>query len=170
MTGWIIPTVIAALLLYGLYKKVDVFSVFLAGAKEGLQTSFGILPSLIALMTCVGMFKVSGGLDVICYALSPLLELLHIPPELAPLTLLRPLSGSGALVIYEDLLRNAGADSSIGRIASVMMGSTETTFYTMAVYFGAVRVQKSRYTLPCSLTSDLVGFLCSAALVYLFFG
>lgn len=169
MTALIIPAVMAAILLYGLFKKVDVFNVFIEGAKEGLKTSIGILPSLIALMTCVGMFKVSGGLDLLVYLLSPITDFLHIPREILPLALLRPISGSGALAIFEDTLRNFGPDSQIGRIASVLMGSTETTFYTIAVYFGALRIKRTRHTLLCSLSADITGFLMSSVLIYLFF-
>ena len=169
LTSYVVPAVIAFLLLYGLFRGVDVFSVFLDGAKEGLKTSVSILPALVALMTCVGMFKASGGLDVLVWALGPIARLVHAPEEIIPLALLRPISGSGALVIYEDILRSFGADSTIGRTASVMMGSTETTFYTIAVYFGAAHIKRTRHTLVCSLTSDLVGFLMSSLLIYLLF-
>ena len=169
MTSYIIPIVILLILGYGLWKGVDVFDVFLSGAKEGLRTSVGILPALIALMTCVGMFKASGGLDVLTHALSPVLAALGLPEELLPLALLRPISGSGALVIFEDVLRGFGGDSEVGRMASVMMGSTETTFYTIAVYYGAARIRRTRHTLVCSLSGDLTGFLLSAVAIRLFF-
>ena len=106
---------------------------------------------------------------MISYALQPLTDLLHIPKEIVPLALLRPISGSGALVIYEDILRTFGADSTIGRISSVLMGSTETTFYTIAVYYGALKIQNSRHTALCSLAGDITGFIMSSALIYLFF-
>lgn len=169
ITSYLIPLIIAGILLYGIFRGVDVFSVFLEGAREGLQTSVSILPALIALMTCVGMFKASGGLDVLVWALSPLARAVHAPEELIPLALLRPISGSGALVVFEDVLRSFGADSSIGRTASVMMGSTETTFYTLAVYYGAARIQRTRHTLVCSLSADLTGFIMSSVLISLLF-
>ena len=167
ITKYLIPLVILFILAYGLVKGVDVFDVFISGAKDGLKTSVSILPALIALMTCVGMFKASGGLDVLTAALEPVTALFHAPKEIIPLALLRPISGSGALVVFEDILKSYGPDSSIGRTASVMMGSTETTFYTMAVYFGATHIQKTRHTLACSVSSDITGFLMSAVLIYL---
>lgn len=166
----IIPAVIGGILIYGLYRKVDVFEVFLEGAREGLQTAVDILPALVALMTCIGMFKASGALDVLTYALDPLAKMLQLPAETLPLAILRPISGSGALAIYEHMLESFGPDSYIGRVASVMMGSSETTFYTIAVYFGAVRIGKIRHALPASLVADLTGFLMSALMVRLFFG
>ena len=119
MTSYIIPAIIAFILIYGLIKGVDVFSVFLEGAKDGLKTSINILPSLIALMTCVGMFKASGGLDVLTHALTPLANAAGAPKELLPLALLRPISGSGALAVFEDVLRQFGAEvKSVGPPAS----------------------------------------------------
>lgn len=169
MTAYIVPITLAFVLLYGLWKGVDVFSVFIEGAKEGLKTSASILPALVALMTCVGMFKASGGLDVLTYALSPIANAIGMPQEVLPLALVRPLSGSGALVVFEDILKSYGADTLIGRTAAVLMGSTETTFYTIAVYYGAVRIQNSRHTLVCSLSADLTSFLFSALLIRLLF-
>jgi len=169
-SNYMIPATLAGILAFGLYKKVDVFSVFLEGAKEGLKTAVNIAPALIALMTCVGMFKVSGALDIVVWVFSPLANLLNLPQEVLPLAILRPISGSGALVIYNDLLSTHGPDSFIGRVASVMEGSSDTTFYTIAVYFGAVKVSKTKYTLSASLAADLVGFVMSAHMVRLIFG
>ena len=133
-------------------------------------TAAQILPSLIALATAVGMLRVSGALDVLSYALSPLASLLRIPSEVVPLALLRPVSGSSAMVIFQDLLKNYHPDSYIGRVASVMMGSTETTFYTIAIYYGATRVKNIRHSLASSLTADITGFIMSAAAVRLLLG
>ncbi len=167
ISDFILPAVIICIVGYGFIKKAPVFDLFLEGAKEGLCTSVQILPALVALMTAVGMIKASGALDSFTYALRPVAALLHLPQEVLPLALLRPISGSGALVIFQDILRQYGPDSLIGRIASVMQGSTETTFYTIAVYYGATKVQKTRHTLPAALTADLVGFLMSALAVRL---
>ena len=142
--NFILPAVICLIIIYGLYKNVDVFSAFTAGAKQGIQTSMNILPSLIALMTCIGMFQASGALDIITYGLHPVTEFLHIPNEIVPLALLRPLSGSGALSVFQNILNEHGPDSFVGRVASVMQGSSETTFYTIAVYYGAIKISKSR--------------------------
>ena len=173
MTGFsdfVIPFTLVAILGYGIYKGVDVFGAFLEGAKEGLSTAVNIAPALIALMTCVGMFKASGALDIVVLLFSPVADLLLLPEEVVPLAILRPISGSGALVIYNDLLATYGPDSFVGRVASVIEGSSETTFYTIAVYFGAVKISKTKYTLSASLTADLVGFIMSALMVRLIFG
>lgn len=169
LSDFIIPCAICGILCYGIYKKVNVFEVFVKGAKQGLSTGFSILPALVALMTCVGMFKASGALDVLSDALSPLVSLIHMPKEVIPLALLRPISGSGALVVFQEILKEHGPDSLIGRIASVMQGSTETTFYTIAVYYTAAKIYKTRYTLVCALSADIVGFLMSTICVFWFF-
>jgi len=169
-SNFIIPITLAGILAFGLYKKVDVFSEFLEGAKEGLKTAVNIAPALIALMTCVGMLKVSGALDILVWVFSPLAHLLALPQEVLPLAILRPISGSGALVIFNDLLDTYGPDSFVGRVASVIEGSSETTFYTIAVYFGAVKISKTKYTLSASLAADLVGFVASAHMVRIIFG
>jgi len=169
-SNFVIPLTLAGILGFGLYKKVDVFSEFLEGAKEGLKTAANIAPALIALMTCIGMLKVSGALDAVVWVFSPFARLFSLPEEVLPLAILRPISGSGALVIFNDLLGTYGPDSFIGRVASVMEGSSETTFYTIAVYFGAVKISKTKYTLSASLAADLVGFVVSAHMVRLIFG
>lgn len=166
----VVPAAICIILLYGILARVDVFDCFVEGAREGLVTGAKILPSLVALMTCVGMFKASGALDIITHALSPAANLLGLPKEVLPLAILRPVSGSGAMVIFQDLLKSYGPDSFIGRMASVMEGSSETTFYTIAVYYGAIGVTKTRHTLPASLTADVVGVLMSAVMVRILFG
>ena len=166
ISQYILPVAIVLIVGYGAIKKVPVVECFLEGAKDGLTTSAQILPALIALITAVGMFKSSGALDLFTYALRPVANLLHLPQEVIPLAILRPISGSGALVIFQDILQQYGPDSFIGRVASVMQGSTETTFYTIAVYYGATKVQKTRHTLPSALTADIVGFFMSALAVY----
>ena len=169
LSDYIIPAVMGGILFYGLFRRVDVFGSFLDGAKEGLMTSMRIMPALVALMTAVGMFKASGALDILTWVLSPVASLLQLPREVLPLAILRPISGSGAMAIFQDILQSYGPDTTIGRVASVMQGSTETTFYTIAVYYGATQVQKTRHTLPSALTGDLVGFVMSALMVRLIF-
>ena len=166
---WAIPSVIFLILMAGWLRGVNVFDCFLAGAREGISTAFDILPSLVALVLSIGIFRASGALDLLTTAISPAARLLLIPREVVPLALLRPVSGSGALVIFQDLLAQFGPDSMIGRIASVMEGSTETTFYTIAVYYGAASIQKTRHTLPAALFADLTGFLMSALAFRWFF-
>lgn len=170
LDNMIVPGVICAIIIYGLIKKVDIFDVFLDGAREGFVTSVKILPTLVALMTCVGMFKSSGALDILTYAFAPLARMLQLPEECIPLALLRPISGSGAMVLFKDLLDNYGPDSFIGRVASVMEGSSETTFYTIAVYFGAIKITRTRHALPAALTADVMGVVMSAVMVRVVFG
>lgn len=167
--NWAIPCVIFVIVFYGYLHRVHVFEVFLQGAREGLQTSVQILPALVALIAAVGILKASGALDLLTYALAPVMRLLGLPPEVLPLALLRPVSGSGAMVIFTELLTRFGPDSAIGRIASVLEGSTETTFYTIAVYYGATQIQKTRHTGPAAVAADLVGFVMSGIAVRLLF-
>lgn len=170
MGDYLIPFILCGIVLYAATCGVDVFSVFVKGAKKGLSTAMRILPSLIALTTSVGMLKASGALDVLTFGLTPLANLLTIPREILPLALLRPISGSSAMVIFQDVLKTYHPDSYIGLVASVLMGSTETTFYTIAIYYGATHVKDTRHSLVCSLTADIVGFVVSAWVVRLLFG
>lgn len=170
LDNMIIPAVMCGILVYSLSRGVDIFNVFLDGAKEGLKTGISVLPALVALMTCVGMFKASGALDYLTLAALPFSTLIGLPAELIPLAVLRPISGSGAMVIYKGILDAFGPDSYIGRIASVMEGSSETTFYTIAVYYGATKVIKTRQTLPAALTADVTGVIMSAIMVRIVFG
>ena len=170
LSHFIVPVLIGGIFLYGLWRGVDTFGAFLAGAEEGLRTAVSILPALVCLMTAVAMFKASGALDVLSWAAGPLADALGIPREILPLALLRPISGSGAMVLFNDILALYGPDSFIGRVASVLEGSTETTFYTIAVYYGATRVRRTRQTLPAALSADLAGMVMSVFAVRLFLG
>ena len=167
MSDYVIPVFIAVIMVIGLAKKVDVFGEFVEGAKENLRSAFEVLPALIALMTAIGMFKASGGLDVISAMISPFTEFLGFPGECIPLALIRPVSGSGALAVFESILAEVSPDSFPGRVASVIIGSTETTFYTVAVYYGITKVKKTRHVIASSLTADLTGFILSALTVRL---
>lgn len=165
-----IPVIILIIISHGLYKKVDVFSEFACGAKENLATCAGLLPTLIALITAVGMFRASGAEEMIISLVSGFFDRIGFPAECLPLALIRPVSGSGALAVYESLLEKNGPDSFAGRVASVMLGSTETTFYTLAVYYGAVKIKNTRHTLAASLAGDMTGFIVSVLTVNIFFG
>ena len=162
--------VIAGAALWGVLSGTDVFEAMLDGIKDGLGVLLRIFPSLVALLTAVYMLRASGALEALTALLSPLLTLLGIPPETAPLMLLRPVSGSGALAAATELIGQYGPDSYIGRTAAVMLGSTETTFYTIAVYFGAAGIVKTRYAVPAALCADLAGFLAAAWAVRVIFG
>lgn len=169
ISDMIIPVMIAVILLNGMRKKIDVFSVFTDGAKDGLQTSFRILPALIGLMTCIGMLKASGAVDIFCTVLEPFSEKLGIPPEVLPLALFRPLSGSGSLSICQQILTEYGPDSPIGRIASILQSSGETTFYIVSLYYGSIGVSRTRHAIPSALFGDLVCILASCWIIRIFF-
>ena len=161
----IVPVLLAFTACFAARKRVDVYAALTKGAEEGLAVLLHILPTLIALLSAVYMLRASGATEALGAFLAPALDSLGIPAETAPLLFIRPISGSGALVIFQDLLTRFGPDSMIGRIASVMEGSTETTFYTIAVYYGAASIRRTRHTLPAALFADLTGFLMSALTV-----
>ena len=164
------PLIMGGVGLYALGRDVDVFSALTDGMRDGLKTLLRIFPSLLALLPAIAMVRASGLLDAVTGLLSPVLAVLGIPEQLAPLLLLRPLSGSGALAAATDLIGQYGSDSLLGRTAAVMLGSTETTFYVLAVYFGAADIQKGRRILPAALLADLVGFVMAAQTVRCFWG
>ena len=166
----LIPLLLTGAALWALRKRIDVYDALTAGASEGLMVLARIAPSLIALLTAVYMLRASGALTLLTRLLTPVLERLGIPPETAALLLVRPVSGSGALAVGSELMAAHGPDSYIGRCAAVMLGCTETTFYTIAVYFGSVGIVKTRYTIPASLCADAVMFLTSAAAVRVLMG
>ena len=165
MANSIVVFSVSGILLFGLVKGVNVFDAFLMGAREGMRTAAAILPALTALTLAVSMVRASGCLDAAGQLLAPVIGAVRIPPETVPLMLMRPVSGSGALAVIRDIFAQSGADSFAGRVASVMMGSTETTFYTVAVYFGSVGVKKTGYTVPAALTADLTGMIVAALTV-----
>ena len=161
----IIPAIMLIILTDGLIKKVPIFSCFTDGAKEGLKTMYSIAPSLIGLITAIGMFKASGALDILTNFLSPVTELIGIPKEVSPLFFLKPISGSGSLAMLNQIISDNGADSVVSKIAAVMTGSTETTFYCIAVYYGATNIKKTGYTVPCALLGDFASMLTACLIV-----
>lgn len=170
LTAYAIPFVFVIILTFGLYRGINVFDTFVEGAKLGIETVFRIIPPLVGLMVSIGVFRSSGALDLIVHALKPAAKALGIPAELLPLALLRPVSGSASLAMMTDIIKEFGADSIIGRMASTMMGSTETTFYTITIYFGSVGIKDIRYTLAAALIADAVCVVCSAWVCILIFG
>ena len=166
----IVPLILAGVALYGCFRRVDVYTALVQGAGDGLEVLMRILPSLVGLLTAVYMLRASGALDLAAQALTPLLDRIGLPGELLPLMLVRPISGSAALGVGAELIAAHGPDSYLGRTAAVMLGSTETTFYTIAVYCGAVKITKTRYAVPAALCADLTGFLAAAWAVRLCFG
>ena len=169
VSSFVVPAVLLVVSGFALSRRVDVYDALVKGAAAGMPVLLRILPSLIVLLTACRMLQASGALDFLTMLLHPLLGRLGIPEETAPLLLIRPLSGSGALAFGSELMRTCGPDSTTGRTAAVMLGCTETTFYTIAVYFGAAGIRRTRYTLPAALTADLVGFVTAALTVRLFF-
>ncbi len=162
-----IPVFIVSFIVFGLIRKVNVYECFVEGAKSGVESMFGIIAPLVGLMVAISMFRESGALEIIANTLSPILSYLGLPAEVLPLSILRPISGSASLALVTDIFKTYGPDSQIGKIASVMMGSTETTFYTIAVYFGAVGIKNTRHTIPSALSADLTGIIFSALIVSL---
>lgn len=161
-SDYLIPVLLAGAALYALCRRVDVFSALTTGAGEGLSVVLRILPPLVALLTAVYMLRASGALELLTELLTPVLTFLGIPPETVGLLLIRPVSGSGALAVGSDIMQTYGPDSTIGRTAAVMLGSTETTFYTVAVYYGAAGIWRTRHTIPAALAADITGFLAAA--------
>lgn len=165
----IVPLILGGVALFGMVKRVDVYQAMLAGAEEGLGVLVRIVPALVGLLTAVYMLRASGALELVAHALAPLLSALGIPSETVALMMVRPVSGSAALGVGAELISTYGPDSLVGRTAAVMLGSTETTFYTIAVYFGAAGIVKTRYAIPAALCADLAGFVAAAWAVRLVF-
>lgn len=162
------PVIIGVIVLFGFFKNVDVFDAFAAGAKEGIQASLRILPTLIGLIVAVSMVRASGLLDLVCTLTEPLTRAVGVSPEIAPLAVLRPISGSGSSAYTLSVLQQFGPDSETGKIASVLASSTETTFYAVAVYFGACQYKKLRYTVPAALLGDCAAVVFAVLTVKLF--
>ena len=169
MTDYIIPCILLMAAAGALRKKENAYDLMLDGAAEGLMLLVAILPALILLLTAVHMLKASGAVEILSSLLTPVFSSFGIPPETAMLVLIRPISGSAALAVGAELMAQYGVDSPVGRTVAVMLGSTETTFYTISVYFGAAGIKKTRYAIPASLFADFVGFFmasCTVRLLY----
>lgn len=170
LSAWAVPVMIAFIPLYAYLKKVPVYESFVEGAKDGFSTAIGIIPHLVGMMVAISVFRASGALEFFVGWMAPLMEKLHVPEEVLPLGLLRPLTGTGSLAFTTDLIKTYGPDSMIGRIASTIQGSTDTTLYVLTVYFGAVGIKNGRYALKVGLFSDVVGFVAAIAVCLLLFG
>lgn len=164
-----IPLILLVFLGWGIVKKVKVYEVFVEGAKDGFNVAVRIIPYLVAMLFAIGIFRASGAMDVLTAILAPLTNLIGMPAETLPMALMRPLSGSGSLGIMTELMKVHGPDSFIGVLASTMYGSSETTFYVLAVYFGSVNVTKTRHALPAGLIADLFGMLAAVFVCRLLF-
>lgn len=170
MMQLITPLIMAVVGTAAVFQRRDLFGALTEGAAEGLHTVVRILPSLVIMLPAIYMLRASGALEALSKLMAPVFGLLGIPGETSPLVFLRPFSGSGALAVASEIISEYGADSIIGRTAAVMMGSTETTFYVITVYFGAVGIKKSRHAIPAALCADLAGFIAASWTVRLFWG
>ncbi|MFT3913909.1 MAG: nucleoside recognition domain-containing protein [Anaeromyxobacteraceae bacterium] len=170
VSTWAIPLLLAGIPLLATFRRVKVYPAFLEGAKGGFETALRIIPPLVAVFVALGMLRASGAMDAFAALVAPLTDRLGIPASVLPLVLVRPLSGSAANGVVADVLRSDGPDSYAGRLASVMAGSTETTFYVLAVYLGAVGVSRYRQALPAALLADLAGFAAAVVVVTWMFG
>ncbi|KTC97687.1 spore maturation protein [Legionella erythra] len=169
ISNWVLLLFVVGIPLYGSFKKINVFDAFVTGAKQGFETSISIVPYLIAMMVAIGMLRASGFFELLNAALAPVLAWFGMPPELLPLALIRPFSGSAATGVMAELIHENGGDSFISKTAATMMGSTETTFYVIAVYFGAVGIKRTRHAIPAGLLADLAGIIASVMVCrYLF--
>lgn len=162
MIDYIVPVLLLTASLFALRKQENSYDLLLDGGAEGLKLLVTLIPTLVLLLTAVTMLRASGAMEAISSFLAPAFRFVGIPPETAMLVLIRPISGSAALAVGADLMAQCGVDSVIGRTAAVMLGSTETTFYTISVYFGAAGIKKTRYTLPAALFADFVGFFMAS--------
>ena len=170
LSFWMLPALVAVFILYGWVRQVRVYESLVEGAKEGFQVALRIIPFLVAILVVIGMFRASGGLALIIGLIAPATQILGMPAEALPMALLRPLSGSGALAVASETMNTHGPDSLVGYMVSTYQGSTETTFYTLAVYFGAIGVKNTRHTVPACLLADITGILAATFIINLLFG
>lgn len=170
LSVWAIPGIIFFVVIYAAIRGVQVFDCFVAGGKEGFATAVRLIPYLVAMLVALGIFRESGAFDFLVRIISPVTRFLRIPTDVVPLAIMRPISGSGALAMTTELMQRFGPDSLPGLIASTMQGSTDTTFYILTVYFGAVGVRKGRYSLTVGLLADLTGFLAAVIICNIVFG
>lgn len=160
---WSIPVLLVGIPLVGMIRRIKVYDVFIEGAKDGFNVAVKIIPFLVGILVAIGMFRASGAMDMLTNALRPMMNAIGFPPEVFPLAVLRPLSGSGSLALTTDIIKRYGADSMFARIAATMYGSSETLFYVLAVYFGAIGVKRTRHAIPSAIIGDLVAAIVAVA-------
>lgn len=170
ITSLILPIIVCGIVIFGFCKKVKVFDCFVKGAVQGLETAVSLFPVLLGLTLAVSMFTSSGASEFLSDILSPVFWIFGIPKEVISLCIISPISGSGSLSVFEQILAQYGADSYVGRVASVISGATETTFYAVSVYLGSVGIKKSGNVIPCALLGDFVSFISAGLAVRIFFG
>ena len=169
MINYIIPLIVVTIIIYGIYKKVNIFDTFIDGVKEGIKLSINLFPTIFAMIIAITLITDSNIINYICNLLKPLFSKISFPTEVLPLALLRPISGSSSLVILNDILAKYGPDSFIGRLSSVMQGSTDTTIYIISMYFASIGIKKTRYSLTVGLLADLLSVIISFIMVNIFF-
>lgn len=169
MINYIIPLIVVTIIIYGIYKKVDIFDTFIDGVKEGMKLSINLFPTIFAMIIAITLITDSNIINYICNLLKPLFSKISFPTEVLPLALLRPISGSSSLVILNDILAKYGPDSFIGRLSSVMQGSTDTTIYIISMYFASIGIKKTKYSLTVGLLADLLSVIISFIMVNIFF-
>lgn len=169
LSFFVIPLMLVGFPLYGLYKRVPVYESFVTGAKEGFEVAVRIIPYLVAILFAIGMFRASGAMDFLAMALNPVLSLIGFPPEVLPMAIIRPLTGSGSAALVVDMISQYGEDSILVKMAATMFGSTETTFYVIAVYFGAVNIRRVRHALAAGLIADFTAMIIAVWVVRLLF-
>lgn len=171
ISDWAIPFLIVSIPTYAIFfKKIPVYEEFVEGAKDGFQVALKIIPFLVGMLVAIGMFRASGAMTALTDAVAPFLDSIGFPAEILPLAIMRPLSGSGSLALLTDIAKTEGPDSMITKIAATLVGSTETTFYIIAVYFGSVGIKRFRHAIPAGLIADLAGIIASIAVCYWIFG
>ena len=170
LSYFVIPVIVVGFPLYGLYKRVPVYESFVEGAKEGFQVAVRIIPYLVAILFAIGMFRASGAMDFLVATVNPVLSLVGFPGEVLPMAIVRPLTGSGSAGLVAEMIQQYGEDSLFVKMAATMFGSTETTFYVVAVYFGAINIKKTRHAVPAGLTADIAAMLFAVWFVRLLFG
>jgi spore maturation protein B len=170
LSYFVIPVILVGFPLYGLYKRVPVYESFVDGAREGFQVAVRIIPYLVAILFAIAMFRASGAMDALTRLLDPVLGLIGFPAEVLPMAIIRPLTGSGSAGLVVDMVNQYGEDSIFVKMAAVMFGSTETTFYVIAVYFGAVNIKKTRHAVPAGLLADVAAMIFAVWTVRLLFG
>jgi len=170
LSFFVIPVILVAIPLYGLFKRVPVYESFVEGGKEGFQVAVRIIPYLVAILFAIGMFRASGAMDFLVKVLDPVLRPLGFPGEVLPMVIIRPLTGSGSAGLVADMIKQYGEDSIFVKMAAVMFGSTETTFYVIAVYFGAIGIKKTRHAVAAGLTADISAMFIAVWIVRLLFG
>lgn len=170
VSAWLIPCFILIVLLTATYKRIPTYETFVEGGKEGVKLAFSLLPFLVGMIVSIAILQASGAMTAFIHLIEPVLTFIGVPPEIIPLALVRPISGTAALGMTTDLIEKFGPDEFIGRLASTMQGSTDTTLYILTVYFGAVGIKKMRYALKVGLLADLIGIIASIIIVTIVFG